>query len=157
MIQLIQRTCNTKQMGNTSHGYKRPGVRELDDVDVADEPWTTIIELAAPHARRWDVMSLRDEILSLSGESSWIHEELASPSPSGVSETFVLPTECLVQLLEEDERLAKLRFDIVPRKLSEDEFWARYCSRVSSLVRNHVERIAEAHKSRETILIEKKA
>lgn len=72
---------------------------------------------------------LRAKILSLSEDKRTF---IRAP-PSGVSFEFeyasFLPTA--LALIKEDERIEKMRYDLVPKRVKEQEFWRNYFYRVS--------------------------
>ena len=72
---------------------------------------------------------LRGKILSLSED----RRNFVRAPPSGVSFEFEYSSVSPVALalLQEDPRLQKMRYDLVPKQVKEEEFWRNYFYRVS--------------------------
>ncbi|CAG0899854.1 unnamed protein product [Cyprideis torosa] len=72
---------------------------------------------------------LKEQILALSGDK---RNFLRSP-PAGANFTYdtTLMQPIAEATLDEDPRLAKLRFELVPKIIKEEEFWRNYFYRVS--------------------------
>lgn len=72
-----------------------------------------------------------DDITNLSQTTEdWLESDPTAP--------IELPMELIVQLLAEDEELAQVRFEQVPRHVSEENFWTRYSTAVFNTTKAHV-------------------
>ncbi len=83
----------------------------------------------APWVGYQDEEELKAKILSLSED----RRNFVRAPPSGVTFEFeyssVSPTA--LSLLQEDPRLQEMRYELVPKKVKEEEFWRNYFYRVS--------------------------
>jgi len=76
-----------------------------------------------------DEAAMKEKILSLSNDT----RNFVRAPPSGVSFEFdyASVSTTAMALLQEDPQLEKMRYELVPKKVREDEFWRNYFYRVS--------------------------
>lgn len=76
-----------------------------------------------------DEAAMKEKILSLSNDT----RNFVRAPPSGVSFEFdyASVSTTAMALLQEDPQLDKMRYELVPKKVREDEFWRNYFYRVS--------------------------
>merc|ERR1711997_332165 len=76
-----------------------------------------------------DEAAMKEKILSLSNDT----RNFVRAPPSGVSFEFDYASmgATAMALLLEDPQLEKMRYELVPKKVKEDEFWRNYFYRVS--------------------------
>ena len=84
---------------------------------------------AAPWLGYQNEDELKEKILALSEDK----RNFVRAPPTGVNFDFEYSTfaSSAVALLEEDPRLEKMRYELVPKKVKEDEFWRNYFYRVA--------------------------
>ncbi|XP_038651475.1 synapse-associated protein 1-like isoform X2 [Scyliorhinus canicula] len=93
--------------------------KKLKKSDSALPPW----------AGYNDEETVRQQILSLSAE----RRNFIRDPPAGVQFNFDFDTiaPVAIVMLQEDELLSKMRFELVPKLVKEDQFWRNYFYRVS--------------------------
>lgn len=99
------------QKNNTYQGYLPPWEGCIDEDDI------------------------KEKCLSLSADK---RNFLKSP-PVGTNFNFDYNTSCLVALsiMKEDPRLEKVRYDLVPKVIPEENFWKNYFYRVNLILQAH--------------------
>ena len=89
---------------------------------------------------------MKAKILSLSNDK---RNFLRAP-PSGVTFEFdyASVSATALALLQEDQELEKMRYELVPKKVKEDEFWRNYFYRVNLIKQSFDLKDLEANNSR---------
>lgn len=79
---------------------------------------------------------IREECLAISADK---RNFLRSP-PVGTNFNFDYKTACLtaIAVMKEDARLEKIRYDLVPKAISEELFWRNYFYRVNLILQAYV-------------------
>ncbi|KAI8927397.1 hypothetical protein BC831DRAFT_510940 [Entophlyctis helioformis] len=105
--------------GRGGSGSASPKRGDLDD--AANDPWYGVP----------DAHSLREQIMQLSKDM----RNFTTAPPEGTDFVFQLSEyhKTALRLLKVDPDLQKMRFELVPKRIKDDEFWRNYFYRVRML------------------------
>jgi len=124
--------------------------------DGAELPWDTVDIRLAPYLKSMENVSLQGEaklrILQISEDP----EVLTTPAPPDFKFDLAANAKTAQALLQVDPRLSAARFQLVPKRLREDEFWVHYFWRVSVALDQLEEDLKDGRLTQEVLRMSRK-